>query len=340
MTSQLSLPSIIALNAKARKPSELTHVKFTRKTTTNGVEDYTQVYLPKLPDDCNSLETFDFLKKFENGRRDLQWTTGPKLFSNMLTLLSECTDAEDTWEDLTAQSATETVATFTVAFTGFKSAMLSELRHDDQLEYLRTISKPDTMTVRAFLQRLKTLNSLAKRFPDAPATNSGLTDMELKRCFHHGMPKKWRDNFTVAGRVYSSETLNAIYIYMTTQEAAAPVKKPSPKTPSTSNDSGDNQAPRSNTTPGGRIQPNDPCPLPGHGNHIWYLCRQNHFGKHHADTHRPQTQASTSTPPGTSTVSTPDTASSSSSATGAEQHFIDYDGDADFSSMWAEADEP
>lgn len=127
MTSPSFFTSIITLQAKARKTSELSAVKFQRKTVTNDVEDITQLYVYKLPDECSPIEVFNFLKSF-----------------------------------------TETVATFTVALTNFKTSMLQELRHDDQLEYLRNIRKPASMMLREFLQKLKTLNSLSKRFPDAP----------------------------------------------------------------------------------------------------------------------------------------------------------------------------
>lgn len=39
-----------------------------------------------------------------------------------------------------------------------------------------------------------------------------------------------------------------------------------------------------------RIQPSDQCPLPGHGNHIWYDCQYNRHGRHGDNTRRPEGQ--------------------------------------------------
>jgi len=43
----------------------------------------------------------------------------------------------------------------------------------------------------------------------------------------------------------------------------------------------------SNNNSNRRIRPEDPCPLPGHGSHIWYDCHANGQGKHGDNSRRP-----------------------------------------------------
>jgi len=338
-TETMTLTSVITIEAKARKKSELSALKFSLKTTNNNTEEYLSQYVYKLPEDYNALECFSFFKGVDNARTYLGWTTGPKLFTNFRMLLSDCPIAEDTFESEAAQSATETVATFNVAYAGFKSAMLTELRHDDQLEYMRTLQKPSSLTVREFLQRLKTLNSLSKRFPDAPQGQSGLNDSDLKRCFHNAMPATWQKTYSTAGFRYVSQTLDHVYQYMVTQEQSKPLPPPAPLPPTspavnrrnrsgnadasnTSGDTTERNTPVRNGRNNRRIQPEDTCPLPGHGNHRWYDCRLNAQGRHHDNTHRPTGSLPSEAAPSSSTTASgltpPDTTTSNP-----EVHFLE-----------------
>lgn len=304
----LLMTSVIPLNAKTRKSSELSKLKFIHETITNDVKEVTKGDVNKIPDEPTAIETLNFLKDFTNARTTYKWTQGPKLFANFHSLISDCIIAEEVWDEEVAKTTTETVASFTAAYNNFKDSMLQELRYDDQVEYLRNLKKPDSMPVREFLQRLKTLNVLSRRFPDAPPTDPGLTDFELKRCFHHAMPVAWQRNFTIAGKKYTTESLSDIYTYMMTQEQADSLTTPTVPSPPIAKSHGPstrnvrNGASNTNTSPsnqGGsvhKIKPSDPCPLPTHQNHIWYRCNQNRHGIHGDDTRRPISSEYSTTP--------------------------------------------
>jgi hypothetical protein len=132
------------------------------------------------------------------------------------------------------------------------------------MDYLRELNKPDEMEPSQFLLKLRAANKMATQLPNAPAKEPGFTDLQMRRQFLFAMPPSWQNNFENANLTVHNTTLPEIRHYMDRQfMQTSTFNKPSnPTSPSTYN----------------RIQPSDPCPLPGHGNHSWDQCRSNRYG--------------------------------------------------------------
>jgi hypothetical protein len=160
------------------------------------------------------------------------------------------------------------------------------------------------MTPGTFLLYLRIQNSMVQELPGAPDTNAGFTDTQLRRIYLHAMPLPWQSKFEDADKAVADTSLNAMRTYFDKQHAKDPYKgqtdnnkKPKPESQFSGNRNR-NSGGRNNFQRGGRgggrgrggrtqgqqagagrIQANDPCPLPGHAGHTWGKCRANKFGE-------------------------------------------------------------
>ena len=60
--------------------STVQYAKHRRSEVNNGVTEEVSEEVPKLPDTTTAKQILSFLSTFANVRRNLQWTTGPRLF--------------------------------------------------------------------------------------------------------------------------------------------------------------------------------------------------------------------------------------------------------------------
>ena len=117
--------------------------------------------------------------------------------------------------------------------------MVPDLRYASQLEYMRTLTKPGTLSVNDFRRDFIALNDMAALFPDANG-GTGLPDEEIKRAFFGAMPKSWRTSFEAAGYREHTSTLENIADYMKIMEQQHPFEARPART--TTSNAGNNSA--------------------------------------------------------------------------------------------------
>jgi transposase InsO family protein len=206
------------------------------------------------------------------------------------------------WEQQT-NGMNQIMAAFDVQFIAFKQSLLQGYSYLDQIDYLCAVKKTRDQQPKDFLRLLRHSETLACQLPDAPP-NAGFSDEERKRIFLHAMPIDWQNKFIEANMRTEDETLEDMRVYFDRLQQLYPYEE------NKSSDNGNNDSRRTNNGGGrdrrhrsnnnnqrrggngnnnnnrnerrqgntsNRIQPTDPCPLPGHGNHTWGECRSNRY---------------------------------------------------------------
>eukprot|EP00978_Attheya_sp_CCMP212_P004281 scaffold9365_cov51-Attheya_sp.AAC.4 len=72
--------------------------------------------------------------------------------------------------------------------------ILPEDIYEAQKNYIKTVKKPYTMTVRDFVKRLHQTASYLPEFP-RPMAATALLETDLKNIIFRGMPNAWQNNF-------------------------------------------------------------------------------------------------------------------------------------------------
>ena len=321
---------IIRISSKPREHEKTRYATFKREVTNDeGVRTTSYATVPLIEEDHTPVELFNIFREFDHVRVTQHMDEdGAKLFDNFRTIVAPCRKATKIWEDLCDGVDDLSVENFDLTFEAFKMDITRKLNYQDQLEYIRSLRKPGSMSVDDFARELSILNDLAKQFPDAPENATGIDENEMVRIFYHAMPVTWQEAYMSAGYRYYSSTFHEVYDYMEAQEENDPFEpnknvngnknangnngsgsngNSNPSNRNINNRNRNNQRRnnnhrRGNQNNGGsnkgnkgnnnksdaRIKPDDPCPLPGHGNHTWYLCYENKHGKHGDDSKKPR----------------------------------------------------
>jgi len=198
---------------KIREDEKNQYVKMKRKfTDANNNEEYLEKTLYCLHQDYDPQELLALLQQFADARIVMNWTRGPQLFSNFIALLGNSTRAANTWRDL-AIAAPQSLDGFDAAILDFKTVLLSCLKYDKQLTYMRNLKKPGPCSVQDFHRDFFDLNQLSTKFPDANG-RIGLDATEFKNCFFEAMPIQWQHSFHKANQQVSASTVDDIAQYM------------------------------------------------------------------------------------------------------------------------------
>ena len=141
----------------------------------SGVSEKTSVELPKLSEDCTHFELLKFIKEFNEGRQQLNWTTGEKLQTKFRELLTGT--HRDNWDvQINAlRDANSNVNDFVISQDEFFHQLdiflmefFSENDYHNQVKFLRNVKKPPNMSPTRFKQLLDIHNSLLRYFAYAP----------------------------------------------------------------------------------------------------------------------------------------------------------------------------
>jgi hypothetical protein len=180
------------MSAIAPPPLELTVAydeakvsKRSHKKTDDGV--VTKVEIP-IYDHGTKEEFLRMIYQFKRAATIMEWTTGAQLYSQFSLHLSGVTLT--TWEMLIL-GANQTPATFRTRLNTFKQRKFGPSAIPSMKRYLRTVRKPRSLTVEAFVNRIQFLNLLLTEFPDATATDA-LDEDEIKDIIYNAMPTTWQ----------------------------------------------------------------------------------------------------------------------------------------------------
>jgi hypothetical protein len=286
------------------KDEDVEYIKHRRSEDQNGVREEIQEQIPKLTDRSTPHQILRFFVTFDQVRKHMQWTTGPRLYQRFHMHLDGTHLIA--WEEQVS-GVNETVNSFNLQSAAFKVSLLQGYKYLDQMDYLRTVRKSKEQSPKDFLRLVRAAETIACQLPDAPPLNSGFSEIERKRNFLQAMPIDWQVKFIEANLRIEEETINDMRIYFDRLQELHPFDTNVPNNDSTSSSNNPSRGHRN--TRGGRrnngnrsgntngnngnrnsddrrsntnnrtdcIQNNDPCPLPGHAGHTWGKCRSNRF---------------------------------------------------------------
>ena len=286
-----------------------------KETNANGVEKSKKVKVPILNSESSDEEFLYMLAQFKHARSALQWDDGDELAENFRSSLqgSQLEDWDELLteaEEALGENADHDEAWFDDLVADLLSNHFESEDWENMQDYLRHVKKPMDMSPKDFERKCRHLESIALQLPDAP--NSLFTLREKKRNLVKAMPSVFEEAFEEAN--ISMETESMIQIRKYFQKLWKREQKKAKKgnknqqrgkeqnNSSNSNSSSNNNGNRggsnrggrgnnrnnnrggrggnrgnnsSNRNRGGRIQAEDPCPLPGHEGHTWGSCFQN-----------------------------------------------------------------
>eukprot|EP00978_Attheya_sp_CCMP212_P001021 scaffold2113_cov63-Attheya_sp.AAC.3 len=150
------------------------------------------------------------VQEFDEVADDLKFTEAHETFTNFRKCLRDV--ARDDW-DTTKVGQAITVAGFKVMMYAWKLMILPEDIYEVQKNYIETVKKPYTMTVRDFVKRLHQMASYLPEFP-RPMAATALSETDLKNIIFRGMPNAWQENFVQANMHISSITLVQMTDYL------------------------------------------------------------------------------------------------------------------------------
>ena len=146
-----------------------------------------------------------------------------------------------------------------------------------QTAYMQRLSKPKNTSPTDYKAQFVKLNLLIPIIPGEP---SSFGNDELKFLFLYSMPKNWRKKYREVGRKVSQDTLDAMAQFFDVyfkEESHSTSGSGHKKDNSHSNNHNHNhQKKDSSKSNGGRLQPDDTCPI--HGGHKWKDCFDNKHG--------------------------------------------------------------
>lgn len=293
--------------------TELKTVHFkTTRTTTVGNETTTESKKKDVPiftAGASNHQLIYCVNEFIDTSESLQWTTGSKLFENFKDILQGHSD-KSTFKaikaTLQADSAdnAETPELFAQVLQKFifhKFAKNTSC-YQQHKRFLQQLKRTKSLSVSDFIGLVKYHNEVVlPLLPGAPEDpeDARMNQDDIKYIVFDAMPPSWKYDYERYFDVIES-SLDEITTFMEKCLAAADrneSNKNKNKNKNSENTDSDNNKGKSNRNKKnghkgnknknrngnnnntnnnrGRIQPTDPCPLPGHGGHTWGNCHFN-----------------------------------------------------------------
>ena len=210
------------------RPEDLRTTKVeNRWTPQNQNERYAKMYLP-VCDDPSHKEVFlyvidQFLDAAHNDR--LHLSTGPVRYTKFRDVLGG--DLRIVWQQISDAQAAKSIDTFATDLDDLIGRYLAPTSYFDQLEYLRSATKPYNQTCEELASRLRVMSRLGQYLPGSRLVPAGgrseliLTDDALKRTFFNLMPMQWKIKFAESGQVLTGNTYTYqnLVRFMSVQEA-------------------------------------------------------------------------------------------------------------------------
>jgi hypothetical protein len=161
------------------------------------------------------------IREFREVAEDLEFTEAQEKFKNFRKCLRDV--ARDDWDTAKAGQP-ETLQGFETTLYQFKLMILPEDIYETQKNYIETLKKPFTMSVRDFVKRLRQIASYLSDFP-RPANATDLSEANLKNIIFRGMPKAWQENFVHANMRITTITLAQMTDYLSSEQVIADARR-------------------------------------------------------------------------------------------------------------------
>eukprot|EP00978_Attheya_sp_CCMP212_P046439 scaffold392440_cov35-Attheya_sp.AAC.1 len=117
------------------------------------------------------------------------------------------------------------IAGFKATMYAWKLMILPEDIYKAQKNYIETVKKPYTMTVRDFVKRLRQMASYLPEFPRPRMAATALSETDLKNIIFRCMPTAWQENFVHANMRISSITSAQMTDYLASEQVIADTRR-------------------------------------------------------------------------------------------------------------------
>eukprot|EP00978_Attheya_sp_CCMP212_P019036 scaffold52846_cov53-Attheya_sp.AAC.1 len=161
------------------------------------------------------------LREFVEVADDLDFTEPAEKFTNFRKRLRDI--ARDDWDTVRVQYPA-TIGGFNATVYAWKEMILPEDVYEMQKNYIETVKKPFTMSVRDFVKRIRQMASFLPEFP-MPMGASGLSQIDLKNIIFRGMPSAWQENFVHADMRIANITLAQMTDYLASEQIIADTRR-------------------------------------------------------------------------------------------------------------------
>ena len=121
--------------------------------------------------------------------------------------------ARSNWDIATRRlplGAGQTAAGFAQCIRIWKGMFMSTDAVHRQVDYLRQIRRPKTMTVQAFRFRIETLVSYLRLFPRDPGDLVHINEAETKEIILKAMPPVWQERFKRTHKLYNTNMVDLV----------------------------------------------------------------------------------------------------------------------------------
>eukprot|EP00978_Attheya_sp_CCMP212_P011916 scaffold29619_cov63-Attheya_sp.AAC.11 len=161
------------------------------------------------------------VREFDEVADDFEFTEAQEKFTNSRKCLRDV--ACDDWDTAKVGQAI-TIAGFKATMYAWKLMILPEDIYEAQKNYIETVKKLYTMTVRDFVKRLRQMASYLPEF-SKPMAATALLETDLKNIIFGGMPNAWQENFVHANMRISSITLVQMTDYLASEQVIADTRR-------------------------------------------------------------------------------------------------------------------
>ena len=206
------------------KEEDLRTIKVEHKfCDTHGEDVYKKIYLPVAPDSSNKEIMCYVLDQFQDASHsDRLNLDGVQLYSKFRSVLGgDLKMAFQSISERRTTAADKTAANFLADVQTMFANIMAPTAFEDQLEYIRSVTKPFNMTCEELGARLRIINVLS-RFLTGNNGRAALFETEtlLKRAYFRMMPSAWKVEFAKGGRNLDEATFLLVDLirYMSVQE--------------------------------------------------------------------------------------------------------------------------
>jgi hypothetical protein len=161
------------------------------------------------------------VREFREVADDLEFTEAQEKFTNFRKCLRDVT--RDDW-DTAKVGQPNTIVGFDATMYQWKMMILPEDIYEAQKNYIETVKKPFTMSVRDFVKRIRQMASYLPDFP-RPMTATALSETDLKNIIFRGMPNAWQENFVHANMRIATVTLAQMTDYLASEQVIADTRR-------------------------------------------------------------------------------------------------------------------
>lgn len=225
--SVLTLKEAIIPLVPSFNVEELRTVKIKHKWKDNGnVDKEAEMHLPICSDPSEKEVFLYVVNQFNNAVHEdrLHLSTAKERYSKFCYVLEG--DVLLAWQQFTANAGNAaTLADFEADVRRLIGTYLHPTSREDQLEYLRTTTKPFSMSCAALGSRIRVISQLGRYLPGSYDEGANVsfplfaTDDMLKRAYFLLMPSSWRIKFAESGQVLEGAyTYQNLIRFMSIQE--------------------------------------------------------------------------------------------------------------------------